>query len=132
MKKNLKLTKNKFGRFCWFIGGMFCTGLGIAGYILPIMPGTTCMLLALYCFAKSSEKWHNWILTNKYFGQTIRDVQEGKGMTFKAKRNALIFIGFSISTSVYFASNIYVVWFLLACAILAITMVLKQKTKTND
>ena len=113
------------------VAGFLCVGLGIAGYILPVMPGTTFIIIALYCFARSNEKWYNWILNNKYFGQTIRDYKEGKGMSFKAKSSALICIVGSISISLYFASNIWVSLFLLTCGSLAIYMVCKQKLKNE-
>ena len=127
--KDLKISKNFILRNVWLICGFLCTGLGIAGYILPVMPGTTFIIIALYCFARSNERWHNWLLTNKYFGQTIRDFKEGKGMSKKAKINASICILTSISISMYFASNFYVILFLVVCAIIALTAVFKQKTK---
>jgi hypothetical protein len=128
-KFDLQITENKNLRQMWFVLGIIATGLGVAGYILPVMPGTTFMIVALYCFARSSKKWHDWLLTNKYFGQTISDFKAGKGMSVRAKGTALICIISSISISMYFASNIYVTWFLIVCGATAITIVLRQKTK---
>jgi len=128
-KKQLKISKNAGIRQLWFILGIISTGLGIAGYILPVMPGTTFILLAAYCFARSNEKWYNWLLNNKHFGQTIKDFQAGRGMSFRAKITALVMIVGSISISMYFASNIYVIWFLILCGIIAISCILFQKTK---
>jgi uncharacterized membrane protein YbaN (DUF454 family) len=128
-KFDLQISENKSLRQMWFILGIIATGLGVAGYILPVMPGTTFMIVALYCFARSSERWHNWLLTNKYFGKTISDFKAGKGMSIRAKITALICIIGSISISMYFASNVYVTWFLIICGIIAVTVVLRQKTK---
>jgi len=134
----LDVKKNKFDiqvsevkglRQMWFVLGIISVGLGIAGYILPVMPGTTFMVIALYCFARSNEKWYNWLLTNKYFGKTISDFKTGKGMSLRAKITAFIFITLSISISFIFASNIYVRIFLLICFLLAMGCVVKQKTK---
>ena len=127
--KNLKLVTNPAIRQIWFVCGLIATGLGIAGYILPIMPGTTFILIALYCFARSSEKWHNWLLENKYFGQTIKDFKAGKGMSLKAKISAIICIILSIGISMYFATNDYVRIFLIVCFAIATMCVLYQKTK---
>jgi uncharacterized membrane protein YbaN (DUF454 family) len=68
-------------------------------------------------------------LDSKWFGQTIKDFQEKKGMSLKAKITAIVMIITSISISLYFASNIYVTWFLLVCAIIPITIIFLQKTK---
>ncbi len=127
--KDLKLATNPAIRQIWFICGLFATGLGIAGYILPIMPGTTFILIALYCFARSSEKWHNWLLENKYFGQTIKDFKAGKGMSLKAKISAITCIFLSIGISMYFATNDWVRIFLIVCCVFATMCVLYQKTK---
>lgn len=128
-KFDLQISEQKGIRHIWFILGVILTGLGIAGYILPVMPGTTFIILALYCFARSNEKWYTWLLTNKYFGKTLQDFKQGRGMSFKAKTLAFICIITSISISLYFASNIYVQLFLVICGIIAIMCVLWQKTK---
>lgn len=127
--KDIKISKNYILRYTWLIAGFICTGLGIAGYIIPVMPGTTFIIIALYCFARSNEKWYNKLLNNKYFGQTLRDFKEGKGMSKKAKISAYICIVTSISISLFFASNLWVSLFLIVCLILAITAVYRQKTK---
>lgn len=128
-KFDLQISEQKGIKQIWFILGIILTGLGIAGYILPVMPGTTFIILALYCFARSNEKWYNWLLNNKYFGKTLQDFKQGKGMSLKAKITALVCIIGSISISMFFASNIYVQIFLVVCAIVAILCVLWQKTK---
>jgi uncharacterized protein len=129
VKKDINITENKTLRQIWFVLGIICTGLGIAGYILPVMPGTTFIIIALYCFARSSETWYNKLLNNKYFGKTIRDFKEGKGMSLKAKVSALICIFLSIGVSMYFATNDYVRIFLITCFAIATMCVLYQKTK---
>ena len=132
MKKNkfdIQISEVKGLRQMWFVLGVIAVGLGVAGYILPVMPGTTFMIIALYCFARSNKKWYQWLLTNKYFGETISDFKAGKGMSVRAKITALVCIIGSISISIYFASNTYVTVFLLTCAAIAITAVLRQKTK---
>lgn len=113
----------------WLSAGIVCTGLGILGYILPIMPGTTFIIISLYCFARSNEKCHTWLLNNKYFGQTLRDFKAGKGMSVKAKISAYMCIVLSISISMLLASNLWVALFLLVCLILAVVSIYKQKTK---
>jgi len=129
LNNNVNISNNKAIRQIWFICGLINVGLGTAGYILPVMPGTTFMIIALYCFAKSSEKMHNWMLYNKYFGKTLRDFKAGNGMSIKAKFTALFSILLSISISMYFASNSYVRIFLLLCFVFASACVLIQKTK---
>ena len=129
MEDKLNIVKNKHIRKAWFASGVVCTGLGIAGYILPVMPGTTFILIAAYCFTRSNREWYEKLLNSKWFGQTIRDFQEKKGMSLKAKITAITMIFTSIGISLCFASNKYVVSFLLVCACISTFMILKQKTK---
>jgi len=128
----LNITKNKHMRKIWFVAGLISTGLGIAGYILPVMPGTTFILIAAFCFTKSSEIWYNKLLQSKWFGQTIRDFQEKRGMSLKTKTTALSMIIVSIGISLYFASNFYVSIFLIVCGIISISIILSQKTKKGE
>jgi uncharacterized membrane protein YbaN (DUF454 family) len=128
-KFDLQISEQKGIKQIWFVLGIILTGLGIAGYILPVMPGTTFIILALYCFARSNEKWYNWLLNNKYFGKTLKDFKQGKGMSLKAKITALICVVGSISISMFFASNIYVQIFLVVCGLAATICILWQKTK---
>lgn len=129
MKKEIKITENVAMRQLWFVLGLICLGLAVIGYILPVMPGTTFLLISAFCFAKSSKKWHDKLINNKSFGPIIKDYQAGKGMTRKVKITAITTVVASISISMYFASNFYVGIFLLFCAVFAIVCILKQKTK---
>jgi uncharacterized membrane protein YbaN (DUF454 family) len=113
----------------WFVLGLISTGLGVAGYILPVMPGTTFILIAAYCFARSSEKYYNKLLSSKWFGQTIKDFYAGKGMSLKAKWTAYIMITVSIAISLYFATNTYVQIFLVVCWLVGTCAIFFQKTK---
>jgi uncharacterized membrane protein YbaN (DUF454 family) len=127
--KDIKIAQNAAVRQIWFICGLIATGLGVAGYILPVMPGTTFILIAVYCFARSNEEWYNKLLNNKYFGQTIKDFKAGKGMSLKAKISAITCILLSIGISMYFATNDYIRFFLLFCCAVATSIVFLQKTK---
>jgi uncharacterized membrane protein YbaN (DUF454 family) len=83
----------------WFIAGTICVVLGAVGIVLPILPTTPFLLAAAACYYKSSPRMHHWLLNNKWFGEYIRNYQEGKGLTLKTKVTALsvlwITIGFS-------------------------------------
>jgi len=49
-----------------------CTALGIAGIILPLMPGTVFLLIAVWAFSRSSERLHLWLFHHPRFGRSIR------------------------------------------------------------
>ena len=67
------------------IAGTFFTGLGIVGIFLPLLPTTPFLLLAAVCYVRSSERFYNWLLNNKWFGNYIKSYLEGKGVPLKVK-----------------------------------------------
>lgn len=65
----------------WFLLGMTALGLGILGAALPILPTTPFVLAAAFCFARSSERWHAWLLSHRIFGPLIVDWQEHRAIS---------------------------------------------------
>ncbi|MFR8171804.1 MAG: YbaN family protein [Marvinbryantia sp.] len=64
-----------------------CVGLvlGAVGAVLPLIPSVPFLLLAAYCFAKSSERLHNWFIGTKLYKDNLESYVAGKGMTKKTK-----------------------------------------------
>ncbi|MDY2572777.1 MAG: YbaN family protein [Fusobacterium necrophorum] len=81
--------------------------LGGIGIFLPLLPTTPFILLSAFCFQKSSEKFHQWILNSPVFGKYIRDYQEQKGITLKNKIVAITFMAVGMSFSAYKVPNTY-------------------------
>ena len=59
--------------------------LGVAGYILPVMPGTIFMILAAYCFMHSSEKLYNKIVNHPIYGKPIKNYIENHFIPLRVK-----------------------------------------------
>jgi uncharacterized membrane protein YbaN (DUF454 family) len=76
--------------------------LGAIGIVLPLLPTTPFLLAAAACYYKSSERMHRWLLNNKWFGEYIRNYQEGKGLTKKTKITALTVLWVTIGFSTVF------------------------------
>lgn len=108
--------------------GVISLGLGIVGIFLPLLPTTPFLLLSSFCFSKSSERLHKFIINNKIFGQYIRDYQEKKGITLKNKIFVLTFLTLGISYSMYKTSNSYVQIFLVIILIFVSLHIIKLKT----
>ena len=87
--------------------GLLAVGLGIIGAFLPVMPTVPFLLVALFCFERSSKKYHEMILNNKYFGKILRDYYEGKGLTTSVKIKAILFLSCGIGFSFYKVQHLY-------------------------
>jgi uncharacterized protein len=66
----------KFKKTCWFVAGMMMLGVAYLGVILPGIPWSTPTVGAAFCFAKSSKRWHDWIMNHRLFGPFLRNWSE--------------------------------------------------------
>jgi len=69
--------------------GFLFLAVGTAGIFLPLLPTTPFVLLAAALFARSSEKWHRWILANGTFGPMIRDWERKRCVSCRVKAVAI-------------------------------------------
>jgi len=86
----------------YFTVGCCAFLLGLIGIPLPILPTTPFMILAAACFAKSSPRFHQALLNNRWIGQDLRQWEESKTMKRSTKKRSTIVIiaTFSISIAV--------------------------------
>jgi len=89
-------------RWMLITAGLLCVGLGAIGIILPGLPTTPFLLLAAYCFARSSEHFHSWLLDHRWFGNYVRNFEEGRGMTRPAKATTLLVMWLSFGVTIIF------------------------------
>ena len=116
----LDIKSNPFIRMLWLALGLLFTVVGLIGLIVPGLPTTPLMIVAAACFFRSSKRLFNWVLSNKYFGNYVKDFREGRGMPRKAKFIALGFIWLFVSISVFVGIPDHLVYvkiltFLAAC-----------------
>lgn len=79
------LDRPLFSRLMWFFLGFIIMIIGLIGIIIPGLPTTPLMILAAACFAKSNQKFYDWIINNKLFGHHVKNYREGKGIPKKSK-----------------------------------------------
>ena len=85
------------------VAGTVCAVTGIIGIVLPLLPTTPFLLLAAACYARSSDRFYNGLLANRYFGPPIREWRSTHTVSRKNKRNAVIVVLVSFSTTILFA-----------------------------
>ena len=69
--------------------GFLSLGLGAAGAVLPVLPSTPLLLLAAFCFAKSSERLNNWFKGTNLYKNNLESFAQGKGMTRQTKMRSM-------------------------------------------
>lgn len=86
-------------------GGFTALLLGSLGIILPGLPTTPFLLLSAWCFAKSSDKFHTWLLNHKIFGLYIKEYNETGGIRRSIKFWAILFMWIGLSFSLFQVEN---------------------------
>ncbi|MBC7963347.1 MAG: YbaN family protein [Steroidobacteraceae bacterium] len=81
--------------------GWFCIVAGMVGIFLPLLPTVPFLLLAAACFARSSVRFHTWLIQHNRLGPLIRDYLNGGGMPLRAKRMAIGMVWVSVSASAF-------------------------------
>lgn len=100
--KTVQLSDSKSLRLLLILIGVASVALAILGMFLPLLPTVPLLLLAAACFARSSEKFHNWLLEHPQLGPIVRDFLGGQGIPLRAKVSAIAMTWASISISVLF------------------------------
>jgi len=72
-------------KILWFTLGILLIGLAYVGLVVPGIPWSTPVVGAAYCFAKSSERMHNWLYSHKLFGPFLINWQEKRIFPLKLK-----------------------------------------------
>ncbi|MFB2595801.1 YbaN family protein [Paracoccus sp. p4-l81] len=60
-------------RYLWLAGGYVSLALALIGTALPVMPTVPFLLLATFCFSRSSKRLHRWLMRHPQFGGPLRD-----------------------------------------------------------
>jgi uncharacterized membrane protein YbaN (DUF454 family) len=109
--------------------GFLFAAIGIMGAFLPIMPSIPFFIIASICFSKSSEKFHNLLLDNKWVGPHIKSYHENNGITLKTKILFIIFQWAGIlGTSTLFIHNVFGRILMVIIATAATAYILSLKT----
>ncbi|MEL0554419.1 MULTISPECIES: DUF454 family protein [Klebsiella/Raoultella group] len=88
-------------RIILIIIGWLAVALGTLGIFLPLLPTTPFILLAAWCFARSSPRFHYWLLYRSWFGGYLRHWQQYRAMPPGAKPRAIVMILLTFALSLW-------------------------------
>ena len=102
--------------------GFLCLGAGFAGVFLPLLPTTPLVLLAAWCFARSSDRFHSWLVEHPLFGNVLRQWQEERRIDRPVALRGILLLWASIALSIYLMQNIALGLLLASFALLGTLM----------
>jgi uncharacterized membrane protein YbaN (DUF454 family) len=123
-------------RFILIMSGWLSVALAVLGVVLPLLPTTPFVLLAAWCFARSSPRFHHWLLYRSWFGSYLRHWQQYRAMPPGAKPRAiaLVAVTFAISlwvVKLWWVRGILMVMLLLLFIFLARIPVVDEKQQKS-
>lgn len=77
-------------RLIWMITGLTALMLGFVGVVLPLLPTTPFLLVAVFAFARSSPRLEAWLINHKHFGALIRNWQRDGSIGKRTKISAAV------------------------------------------
>jgi len=123
-------------RYLYITLGFMSLGVGCLGIVVRGLPTTPFVLLAASLFAKSSERWYNWLTSNRLFGKFIKDFAKEKGMSMKMKIISISLMWTMITISALTFNSLHMKLFLVLMGIIGTIVmgfVLKTiKAKTDN
>ena len=80
----------KIKKIVYITLGCMGVGLGALGAVLPLLPAFPFLLLAAFCFGRSSDKLHTWFIGTKLYKDNLESYVQGRGMTARTKVRIMI------------------------------------------
>ena len=91
----------------WLMIGIVSMVLGAIGVVLPVLPTTPFLLLASFCFAKGSDRFHKWFIGTKLYKKHLESFVTSRSMTLKTKLCILLPASAMLILAMLAMSNIY-------------------------
>ena len=112
-----------------YIGlGLLALAMGTLGLVLPVLPTTPFLLLAAFCFLRSSERLYEWLIHHRLFGSYIQNYIIHKAVRRKVKIGTLVFLWISLGISALLVKSLPVRLLLPAVGVGVSIHILKLKT----
>ena len=105
----------KLKKMLLVIIGCIGVGLGALGVVLPILPTVPFLLLAAFCFARSSERLNNWFIGTKLYKNNLESYVKGEGMTRKTKIKIMVTVTILMTIGFIMMDQVLVGRIVLAC-----------------
>lgn len=99
----------------YIVLGCVGVGLGAFGALVPFIPTFPFLLMAAYCFARSSKRLHLWFINTKLYKNNLESYVQGHGMTKKTKVRIMITVTVLMSIGFVMMEQVAVGRMILTC-----------------
>jgi hypothetical protein len=93
----------RVGRIALVAAGSLALALGALGVFLPLLPTTPLLLLAAFCYARGSHRFHAWLTERSPFAGYISAYRDGRGVPVLQKVLTLVALWGTITATALLA-----------------------------
>jgi len=117
----------------YFLLGWSFFGLGALGTVVPGLPTTPFMLLALWAFSKSSKRFHDWLYAHRLFGPPLNQWRDHRVIPNKARFLSIVTMIASFTYLAFFTEMNTLVKVIVALVMLyGAAFILSQSSRVAD
>ena len=117
------LSRHTYARIFFVVAGCIAVILGTIGVVVPGLPTTPFVLLASWCFYKSSPRLQAWLLQS-FLGKYIRDYKEKGGLTMRKRLYIIALMATMVSISTIFFIHSWVIrWIVIVAGLIGCIVV---------
>ncbi|HEX5721682.1 MAG TPA: YbaN family protein [Acidimicrobiia bacterium] len=126
--QQVRKPRSRFVRGVYLALGLLCLGLAYMSW-LPGIPTFDFVILAAFFFARSSDRFHAWLLGHPVFGRIIRGYRsDGFTVRTKAVASAAVLASLIFSMTVL-VDSVPLRWVLAAVGLFAVWFIWTRPTK---
>ncbi len=126
--QQVRKPRSRFVRGVYLALGLLCLGLAYMSW-LPGIPTFDFVILAAFFFARSSDRFHAWLLGHPVFGRIIRGYRSD-GFTVRTKAVASVAVLASLIFSMtVLVDSVPLRWVLAAVGLFAVWFIWTRPTK---
>lgn len=100
-------------RIIYVMLGIIFTALGALGVMLPILPTTPFLLLALACFSRGSKRFNDYFKSTKLYKNNVEEFVNDRSMTLKNKILILSFASIMLMIPLILVDKLWVKVFII-------------------
>jgi len=102
-------------KILYIIVGCIGLGLGAVGAVVPLLPAFPFLVLAAFCFARSSQRLHDWFIGTNLYKKNLESYIQGRGMTKRTKVRLILTVTAVMSVGFIMMRQVPVGRTILAC-----------------